>query len=325
VRRVHALYSPPRGPRRRGGKRAALVPFAPPPPSLAAGLPLRPSIGAGGSGGAALCASARVSVEKARLSAAHFCMAAACTFWPCLAVSARASARRVSAPLYCGSARAAAGKRAPRDPVGHGAVPGGSALRARRGSRQLRVQAATCFRSKGGRSAPAAPLADAAGAPAGDFCGRQDPASPCRPRRKVSVDAALARLLLTTRVRPCSAQVSRGRLQAAPQCSHARPVQAMQEHVLQGALLPLCVLRARAVRVAARLTARATAADHTCMRLSGGLSRSASAPQLAKGAPKTLPGVLVSATAAPKVKAEPAGPQAPQKVCLLGVKAPHWL
>ena len=273
------------------------------------------------------CAVRQRSFERRKGApfAAHFCMAAACTFWPCLAVSARASARHVSAPLYCGSARAAAGKRAPRDPVGHGAVPGGSALRARRGSRQLRVQAATCFRSKRGRSAPAAPLADAAGAPAGDFCGRQDPASLCRPRRKVSVAAALARSLLTARMRPCSAQVSRGRLQAAPQCSHARPVQAMQEHVLQGALLPLCVLRARAVRVAARLTARATAADHTCMRLSGGLSRSASAPQLTKGAPKTLPGVLVSATAAPKVKAEPAGPQAPQKVCLLGVKAPHWL
>jgi hypothetical protein len=50
--------------------------------------------------------------------------------------------------------------------------------------------------------------------------------------------------------------------------------------------------------------------DHQCMRLSSGLSRSASAPQLV---PKVQPGVLVSATAASKLKGDGAAP-APQKV-----------
>jgi hypothetical protein len=50
--------------------------------------------------------------------------------------------------------------------------------------------------------------------------------------------------------------------------------------------------------------------DHQCMRLSGGLSRSASAPQLV---PKVQPGVLVSATAASKLKGDGAA-AAPQKV-----------
>ena len=52
----------------------------------------------------------------------------------------------------------------------------------------------------------------------------------------------------------------------------------------------------------------AFAGDHNCMRLSGGISRSASAPQLV---PKAVPGVLVSSTAKPK---EAQGAPGPQKV-----------
>ena len=59
-------------------------------------------------------------------------------------------------------------------------------------------------------------------------------------------------------------------------------------------------------------------ADHACQRLSGGMSRSASAPQLV---PKVQPGVLVNASAASKVKGDAAAAPAQVRVAERATRA----
>ena len=105
----------------------------------------------------------------------------------------------------------------------------------------------------------------------------------------------------------------RGRLQAASECGHERHLQAVQEPVLQGAFVSWWVSHATLSAKWRSLTAPAAATgDHNCMRLSGGISRSASAPQLV---PKVVPGVLVSSTAKPKEAQAAPGPQKVRTHC----------
>jgi hypothetical protein len=108
----------------------------------------------------------------------------------------------------------------------------------------------------------------------------------------------------------------RGRLQAAPKRGNERNMQAVQEPVLQGALVSWWVSHAALSAQRRSLTAPAAAAgDHNCMRLSGGISRSASAPQLV---PKAVPGVLVSSIAKPKEAQAAPGPQKVRMHCNVG-------